>query len=125
MARPTSSCATTRVFGQLLREIQRIKSEGDFEAGKALVETYGIQLERDLHANVLKRYGALGLKPYSGFIAPRLVPVEAGGEIVDVRVEYSTDFVAQMLRYGRDYATLDARASAGGCPVPSVGASGE
>jgi dipeptidyl-peptidase-3 len=64
---------------------------------------------------VLERYKALDLKPYSGFIAPRLVPVEEAGKIVDVRVEYPTDFTAQMLRYGRDHATLSARPSEGGC----------
>ena len=104
------------LFGRLLREIQRIKSEGDFDAGKALVEGYGVQVERELHAELLERYAALDLKPYSGFIAPRLVPVEVDGAITDVRIEYPTDFVAQMLRYGRDHATLGARPSAGGCP---------
>ncbi|MGB0590627.1 MAG: dipeptidyl-peptidase 3 family protein [Myxococcota bacterium] len=103
------------LFGELLREVQRIKSEGDFEAGKALVETYGIKVEPELHAQVLARYNALDLKPYSGFIAPRLVPLEEGGQIVDVTVEYPRDFTAQMLRYGREHATLSARPSAGGC----------
>ena len=104
------------LFGRLLREVQRIKSEGDFEAGKARVERYGVQIEPALHGEILERYAALDLKPYSGFIAPRLIPVEVDGEITDIRIEYPTDFVAQMLRYGREHATLGARPSAGGSP---------
>lgn len=95
------------LWGQLLREVQRIKSEGDFEAGKALIEAYGVQVEPGLHAEVRERWAALGIAPYSGFLQPRLVAErDAAGEIVDVRVEYPDDFVAQMLEYGERYAFL-------------------
>lgn len=94
------------LFGQLLREIQRIKSEGDFEAGKALVENYGVKVNQSLHAEVLERYGKLGLKAYKGFVQPRLVPVKDGEEITDVKVEYPTSFYDQMLEYARDYSLL-------------------
>ena len=96
------------LFGQLLSEVQRIKSEGDYEAGKALIETYGVEVDPELHAQVKQRYAALNIAPYSGFIQPRLVAVEEGGEIVDVKIEYPTDFVQQMLEYGEQYALLPA-----------------
>ena len=86
--------------------MQRIKSEGDYAAGKALVETYGVKVDRKLHEEVLKRYEALGIAPYAGFINPRLVPVREGDEIVDVRVEYPDNFVQQMLEYGDKYSFL-------------------
>lgn len=94
------------LFGQLLREIQRIKSEGDFEAGKKLVETYGVKVDQALLAETHRRYEPLNIAPYIGFIQPRLVPVEKAGEIVDVRIEYPTDFLGQMLAYGKDYSYL-------------------
>jgi len=94
------------LFGQLLREIQRIKSEGDYEAGKALVETYGVKVDRELHREVLERFATLDVKPYRGFVQPRLVPVTKGGQITDVRVEYPTSFFAQMMEYGKKYAFL-------------------
>ena len=94
------------LFGQLLNEIQRIKSEGDYEAGKALVETYGVKVDRALHDEVLARVALLDIAPYTGFIQPRLVPVTEEGEIVDVRVEYPDDFEAQMLRYEEEYSFL-------------------
>jgi dipeptidyl-peptidase-3 len=94
------------LFGQLLREIQRIKSEGDFAAGKALVETYGVKVDQALLTEVHRRYEPLNIAPFMGFIQPRLVPVKNGNEITDVKVEYPTDFVGQMLEYGRDYAFL-------------------
>lgn len=96
------------LFGQLLAEIQRIKSEGDFFAGQALIENYGVKVDAALHAEVLARYAKLNLAPYSGFIQPKLVPIEKDGEIVDVKVEYPTDFLGQMLEYGRDYGYLPA-----------------
>jgi dipeptidyl-peptidase-3 len=96
------------LFGQLLREIQRIKSEGDYTAGKNLVETYGVKVDQKLHAEVLQRYGKLDVKPYRGFIQPRLTPVMDGERIVDVRVEYPTSFFDQMIEYGRKYAYLPA-----------------
>lgn len=96
------------LFGELLAEVQRIKSEGDFKAGKKLVERYGVKVDAALHAQVRKRYAALGIAPYAGFIQPRLVPVTKGDEIVDVKVEYPDDFSAQMLEYGQSYARLPA-----------------
>ncbi len=97
------------LFGQLLAEVQRIKSEGDFKAGKRLVERYGVKVDRDLHAQVLRRYAALGIAPYAGFIQPRLVPVTKGDQIVDVKIEYPDDFSEQMLEYGRSYSRLPVR----------------
>jgi dipeptidyl-peptidase III len=94
------------LFGQLLREIQRVKSEGDFNAGKNLVEDYGVKVDEPLRAEVHRRYEKLNIAPYAGFIQPRLVPVENNGEITDVRVEYPTDFLAQMLEYGKKYSFL-------------------
>ena len=94
------------LFGDLLREIQRIKSEGDYEAGKNLVETYGVKVDQSLLAEVHRRYAPLNIAPYIGFIQPKLVPVERNGEITDVKIEYPTDFLGQMLDYGRDYAFL-------------------
>jgi dipeptidyl-peptidase-3 len=94
------------LFGELLREIQRIKSEGDFKAGQALVETYGVKVDAALHKEVLARYGKLGVKPYRGFIQPRLVPVMKAGQITDVKVEYPQSFFDQMIEYGRKYAYL-------------------
>ena len=86
-------------FGELLREIQRIKSEGDFEAGRNIVETYGVKVDQELHAEVLRRSEPLNLAPYSGFVNPEMVPVFEGDSIVDVTVEYHMDFLGQMLRY--------------------------
>jgi dipeptidyl-peptidase III len=94
------------LFGQLLREIQRIKSEGDFAAGQHLVETYGVKVNQSLLAEVHQRYAHLDVAPYMGFIQPRLRPVQRDGRIIDVRVEYPTDFLEQMLEYGRDYGHL-------------------
>ncbi len=94
------------LFGELLREIQRIKSEGDFAAGQALVETYGVKVDQELHTEVLERYAKLNLAPYSGFIQPKLVPVMEGDKIVDVKVEYPTDFTQQMLEYSKNYSLL-------------------
>lgn len=94
------------LFGELLREIQRIKSEGDYEAGKALVETYGVKVDPALHAEVLARVEPLNIAPYSGFVQPRLVPVEKDGEIVDVKVEYPDNYTDQMLEYEKNYSFL-------------------
>ena len=94
------------LFGQLLAEMQRIKSEGDYAAGKALVEGYGVKVDRALHEQVLRRWEALHIAPYAGFVNPRLVPVMKGGEIVDVKVEYPDSFVMQMLEYGERYSRL-------------------
>jgi len=94
------------LFGELLREIQRIKSEGDYAAASALVETYGVKVDRAMHQEVLDRVTPLNIAAYAGFIQPRLVPVEEGGEIIDVRIEYPEDFPAQMLEYERKYSFL-------------------
>jgi dipeptidyl-peptidase-3 len=94
------------LFGQLLREIQRIKSEGDYEAGKNLVETYGVKVDQALLKEVHQRYEKLNIAPYQGFIQARLVPVTQGDEITDIRVEYPTDFLAQMLEYADKYSLL-------------------
>jgi dipeptidyl-peptidase-3 len=85
------------IFASQLREIQRIKSEGDYEAGKALVETYGVKVDRAMHEQVLDRVEPLNIAPYKGFIQPRLVAVENNGEIIDVKIEPMENFVDWML----------------------------
>jgi dipeptidyl-peptidase-3 len=94
------------LFGDLLREIQRIKSEGDFKAGQALVENYGVKVDQNLHKEVLDRYATLGIKPYRGFIQPKLTAVMDGDKIKDVQIEYPTSFFTQMLEYGKNYSYL-------------------
>jgi dipeptidyl-peptidase-3 len=94
------------LFGELLREIQRIKSEGDYNAGKSLVENYGVSVDPVLHKEILDRYAKLNIKPYKGFIQPRLVPVEKDGKIIDVKVEYPNSFYEQMMEFGKKYALL-------------------
>jgi dipeptidyl-peptidase-3 len=94
------------LFGELLAEIQRIKSEGDYEAAQDLVETYGVKVDQAMHAEVLARIEPLNIAAFSGFIQPRLVPVEEGGEIIDVKVEYPADFPGQMLELEENYSFL-------------------
>jgi len=94
------------LLGRMLREVQRIKSEGDFEAGKALVEKYAVTVDPKLHAEVLTRYKALDIEPYSGFVNPQYELVEKNGKVVDVKVSYPNDYVKQMLEYSRDYSFL-------------------
>ena len=94
------------LFSQLLGEIQRIKSEGDYEAGKQLIETYAVHIDPELHKEVLERYKALGLKPYGGFVNPEIVPVMKDGAAVDYEVVYTDDYLGQMLQYGKKYGTL-------------------
>ena len=94
------------LFGQLLREIQKIKSEGDYEAGKNLVENYGVKVDQALHKEILERYKKLNIAPYAGFINPMLVPVMNGDEIIDVKIEYPDDFTKQMLLYAKEYSFL-------------------
>ena len=94
------------LFGQLLRKTQRIKSEGDYEAAKNLVETYGVIVDYKLHKEVLERYNKLNIAPYAGFINPRLVPVFEGDQIADVRIEYPDDFEKQMMEYADEYSFL-------------------
>lgn len=97
------------LFGSLLREVQRIKSEGDYEAGKALIENYGVKVDPALHNEMLARYEKLKLAPYTGFLNPRLVPVyNDRGEITDVKVEYEEDYLSQMIYYGTNYSFLPA-----------------
>ena len=95
------------LFGELLKEIQRIKSEGDFEAGKALVETYGVKVDQELHKEILERNSKFKSAPYSGFINPVLVPkMDENGEITDITVEQPESFAGQMLQYATDFTTL-------------------
>lgn len=95
------------LFGKLLAEIQRIKSEGDYEAARQLVETYGVQVDPVLHAEVLQRYRSLHLAPYKGFLNPVYTPqIDAGGNVVDVQISYTEGYAEQMLRYSRDYSNL-------------------
>ncbi|MDZ4682881.1 MAG: dihydrofolate reductase [Saprospiraceae bacterium] len=95
------------IFGELLREVQRIKSQGDYEAGKNLIETYGVKVDQQIHAEVLRRSRPLNIPPYGGFINPRLVPVTGtDGEITDIRVEYPDNFMEQMLEYAEKYSFL-------------------
>jgi dipeptidyl-peptidase-3 len=96
-----------RLFGTLLAEIQRIKSEGDYEAARQLVETYGVQVDPRLHEEVLARYRALHLAPYKGFVNPVYTPVsDARGQITDVKISYTEGYAEQMLRYSRHYNRL-------------------
>ena len=94
------------LFGQLLREIQRIKSEGDYEAGKALVETYGVKVDKELHKEVIARYEKLNIAAYGGFIQPKLTAIEENGKMVDIKIEYPKDFTEQMLEFSREYSFL-------------------
>ena len=95
------------LFGELLREVQRIKSEGDFEAGKNLIETYGVKIDQDLHEEILKRNEKFNSAPYSGFINPVINPVyNSDNEIVDINVTQPKDFASQMIEYAEKYTTL-------------------
>lgn len=94
------------LFGELLREIQRIKSEGDFNAGKNLVENYGVKVDQNLLTEVHQRYEKLNVAPYLGFIQPRLVPVMSGDKITDVKIEYPATLIEQMLEYAKKYSFL-------------------
>lgn len=94
------------LFGELLCEMQRIKSEGDYETGRDLVERYGVKVDPTLHAEVRERYAALGIEPYGGFVNPEYELVEQDGKIVDVKISYPNNYVEQMLGYSRDYSFL-------------------
>lgn len=95
------------LFGRLLAEIQRIKSEGDYEGAKAMVETYGVKIDAKLHHEVLSRYEKLNIAPYKGFINPWMKPVlDADGNIVDVKLDYTESYAHQMLRYSQEYGLL-------------------
>ena len=94
------------LFAELLAEIQRIKSEGDYAAGKNLVETYAVNIDPQLHKEVLERYAALNLKPYGGFVNPDIVPVKKDGKVVDYKIVYVDNYLQQQLDYGKKYRTL-------------------
>lgn len=96
-----------RLFGELLAEVQRIKSTGDFNAARALVESYAVKVDQTLHAEILARYQKLNLAPYKGFVNPKYEPItDRNGVITDVSVSYDEGYVEQMLRYSRDYSSL-------------------
>lgn len=90
----------------MLREVQRIKSEGDYEAGAALVERYGVLVDPALHREVRDRYYALGIEPYGGFVNPEYELVEKDGRVVDVRIVYPNNYTEQMLDYSENYSFL-------------------
>lgn len=92
------------LFGQLLAEMQRIKSEGDFNAGKNIIETYAVNIDPALHKEVKERFDALQLKPYRGFINPTITPVKKDGKIVDYVIKYNDNYLDQMLEYGKSYS---------------------
>ena len=94
------------LFGELLKELQRIKSQGDYKAGKALIENYGVKVDLVLHKEVLERYKKLEMAPYQGFIQPKLIPVIENGKITNVKVEYPKSFTNQMLEYSKNYSFL-------------------
>ena len=94
------------LYGELLAEVQRITSEGDYEAARNLIETYGVQVDPELHREVLERYAKLNLAPYAGFVNPVYTPVVVNGKIVDVKVATDEGYVEQMMRYGREYSFL-------------------
>ena len=98
--------ALRRLFGELLAEVQRIRSTGDYEAGRALVEQYAVKVDPALHKEVLDRYARLNLAPYRGFVNPVYTPVMDGDSITDVKVSYGEGYADQMLRYSRDYSAL-------------------
>ena len=105
--RITDYGALRLLFARLLAEIQRIKSEGDYDAARQLVEHYAIKVDAELHREVLSRYEKLNLAPYKGFINPQLLPVhDDNEEICDIQVSYSESYAHQMLRYGQEYGTL-------------------
>jgi dipeptidyl-peptidase-3 len=105
--RVTDYEALRQLFARLLAEIQRIKSEGDFEAARQLVEQYAVKVDADLHQEILERYQRLNLAPYKGFINPMMQPVlDDEGEIADIQLNYAESYAHQMLRYGTEYATL-------------------
>ena len=98
--------ALRKLFGELLFEVQRIKSTGDYEAGRKLVEEYAVKIDPELHKEVLERYGNLGIEPYSGFVNPDYELVEKDGEIVDVKLVSKTDYIEQMMHYSKEWSFL-------------------
>lgn len=100
--------ALRELFGKMLSEIQRIKSEGDYTAGRDLIEKYAVQVDQKLHSEILARFSKLNLAPYGGFINPVFVPVTQNGKIVDVKVEYPDDYTGQMMDYSKNHSFLPA-----------------
>ena len=99
--------ALRKLFGELLYEVQRIKSEGDYEACRKLVEDYAVQVDPELHAEVIARNAALKIEPYGGFVNPEYVPVyDNNGKLIDVEITYPANYVEQHLYYGKDYSFL-------------------
>ena len=98
--------ALRKLFGELLFEVQRIKSTGDYEAGRKLVEDYAVKIDPELHKEVLERYGNLGIEPYSGFVNPDYELIEKDGEIVDVKLVAKTDYIEQMMHYSKEWSFL-------------------
>ena len=95
------------LFGKLLAEVQRIKSEGDYESGKNLVEEYGVIVDQDLHNEVLALYENLHIAPYKGFVNPVYTPItDENGNITDIQISYNEGYAEQMLRYSKDYSPL-------------------
>jgi dipeptidyl-peptidase-3 len=95
------------IFGELLREVQRIKSEGDYDACQALIEGYGVKVDKDIHAEVLARVSLLDIPPYGGFINPKMIATtNEAGEITSIELDYSDDFTGQMLDYAKRYSFL-------------------
>jgi dipeptidyl-peptidase-3 len=94
------------LFGDLLREIQRVKSQGDYKAGRNLIENYGVKVNKELHQEVLERYSKLNFAPYAGFIQPKLTPIMNGNQIKDIKIEYPENFTEQMLYYAKNYSFL-------------------
>ncbi|MBN2237894.1 MAG: dihydrofolate reductase [Bacteroidales bacterium] len=95
-----------KLFAQLLKEVQRIKSTGDYQAAKDLVETYGVKVDQDLHQEVLDRWKKLNIASYAGFINPHYKPIFDGHKLIDVQIEYPDDFAAQMIHYSNSYSSL-------------------
>ncbi len=98
--------ALRALFARLLKEVQRIKSEGDYEAARDLVERYGVKVDLELHREVVERYKALGIEPYNGFVNPEYRLVEQDGEIIDVEIDYMFDYAEQMMQYSTSYSYL-------------------
>lgn len=101
--------ALHQLFGELLKEVQRITSEGDYIAAKKLVESYAVKVDQDLHKEVLERYKKLKIAPYSGFINPAYELVMQGDTVADIRITYPDDFTKQMLGYSKEYSFLPVR----------------
>jgi dipeptidyl-peptidase-3 len=98
--------ALRNLLAQLLAEVQRIKSEGDYKAGRELVESYAVQVDPDLHAEVLERFEKLDIAPYSGFVNPTYEVIEKEGKITDIKVHYDDGYAEQMMYYSEHYSFL-------------------